>query len=139
MKRTIRLTESDLKQIIKEAVKDILNEPSEDLQYLINVCEEYNIDKIKLYFESVDVVLLEKLFGKKLPKIDEDTQYLAEFILPNCGWGDKYACVLSALEFSGYGVNKNYICDIHYDMFCRLLKNFSFKGGEWVRNNEFNY
>ena len=139
MKKIIRLTESDLKNIIKETLETILKKPGGDLEYLINICEEYDLNNIKLFFESVDTVLLERLLGTKIPKIDEDTKYVAEFILPNYGWGDKYACVLSALEFGGYGVSKNYICDIPYDMFHRLLNNFQFKGGKWVRNDNFNY
>ena len=139
MKKIIRLTESDLKNIIKETLETMLKKPGGDLEYLINICEEYDLNNIKLFFESVDTVLLERLLGTKIPKIDEDTKYVAEFILPNYGWGDKYACVLSALEFGGYGVSKNYICDIPYDMFHCLLNNFQFKGGKWVRNDNFNY
>ena len=140
-KQTIRLTESELHNIIKETLKDFLNEPSNDLKYLINMCEKYDTDKIKLMFEDVDVELINKIIGNKLTKtntIDEPI-YVAEFVMPNCGYGDKYACVISELEFSGYGVLKNYICDISYNEFCRLLKNFHFDGGVWRRNNTFNY
>ena len=37
MKKIIRLTESDLKNIIKETLETMLKKPGGDLEYLINI------------------------------------------------------------------------------------------------------
>jgi hypothetical protein len=141
-KKLIRLTESDLYNIIKESInkiykekdnlKKIINHPSQDLQQLINICEEYKLNKIRLFFDKFEIKILKNILGKKI-KYNNESNYVAEFIIPNNGFGDNYACVLSVLEFSGYGVSKNYICEISYDEFCKLLNYFYFDGNQWVK------
>lgn len=121
--------------------------PMSDEEYLdkfLSICEENNENKITLYFDDVDAYMIEKRFGdrfKKYLKIhkDDDIRYKAQFVMPNGGYGEEPKCVLTALEYGGYGVSSNYLCDLSFEEFDRLLKNFTHSAGDWHRNDTFMY
>lgn len=121
--------------------------PMSDEEYLdkfISICEENDENKITLYFDDVDTYMIEKRFGdrfKKYLKIhkDEDINYKALFLMPNGGYGEEPKCILTALEYGGYGVSSNYLCDLSFEEFDRLLKNFTHSAGDWHRNDTFMY
>ena len=121
--------------------------PMSEEEYLdkfLSICEENDENKITLFFDDVDGYMIEKRFGdrfKKYLKIhkDDDIRYKAQFVMPNGGYGEEPKCVLTALEYGGYGVSSNYLCDLSFEEFDRLLKNFTHGAGDWHRNDTFMY
>lgn len=121
--------------------------PMSDEEYLdkfISICEENDENKITLYFDDVDTYMIERRFGDRFKKYlkmhkDDDINYKAQFVMPNGGYGEEPKCVLTALEYGGYGVSSNYLCDLSFEEFDRLLKNFTHSAGDWHRNDTFMY
>jgi hypothetical protein len=147
MKQTIKLTENELHNIIKESIMNILKENTEQdyLEKLYQIREEIG-DNLSLRFNDIDVDFIENKFGnrfqdylKKCELNDNDKHYVARFFPKNTGWGDKNACVLGILEFTGYSVTTNYLCELSFEEFYKLLQNFEYIGGHWVRKNTFKY
>lgn len=121
--------------------------PMSDEEYLdkfLSICEENDENKITLFFDDVDGYMIEKRFGDRFKKYlkmhkDDDIRYKAQFVMPNGGYGEEPKCVLTALEYGGYGVSSNYLCDLSFEEFDRLLKNFTHSAGDWHRNDTFMY
>lgn len=134
----IKLTETDLYNIIKESVKNILRENSNinNEKSIINklnkACKKTDNDKISLSFEYFDCKYITNKFSSRFnhnPFYDKDQKihYMARYEIN----GNK--CYLGYTEFSGYGVSFNYLCDLTLEEFYTLFKNFSYDGGAWRR------
>lgn len=133
------------------------NEDEEIISELEDICEELGSSKLKLFFNSSDAKAIEKRFAHKIKKspvksvyrrglkaeMDDLVRpnrksyknYVATFYTPNSGYGNRYACVLSELEFTGYGVSSNVVCELSFEEFYDLLKYFKFEGGDYVRDD----
>ena len=112
---------------------------------------------MKLFFNRSDAKAIEKKFSNRIrkapvkrvyrkglkaemddlvrPNRKSYKNYVATFYTPNSGYGNRYACVLSELEFTGYGVSSNVVCELSFEEFYDLLKYFKFEGGEYVRDD----
>ena len=133
------------------------NEDEEIILELEDICEELGSSKLKLFFNTSDAKAIEKKFSNKIRKTPVKSvyrrglkaemddlvrpnrksykNYVATFYTPNSGYGNRYACVLSELEFTGYGVSSNVVCELSFEEFYDLLKYFKFEGGEYVRDD----
>ena len=133
------------------------NKDEEIISKLEEICEDLDSTKLKLFFNSSDAKAIEKRFAHKIkkspvkiiydksprekaeelirPKKKQYRNYVATFYTPNSGYGNRYACVLSELEFTGYGVSSNIVCELTFEEFYDLLKYFKFEGGEYVRDD----
>lgn len=133
------------------------NKDEEIISKLEEICEDLDSAKLKLFFNSSDAKAIEKRFAHKIkkspvkivyrrglkaemddlirPKKKQYRNYVATFYTPNSGYGNRYACVLSELEFTGYGVSSNVVCELSFEEFYDLLKYFKFEGGEYVRDD----
>lgn len=116
----------------------------EYLDKFLSICEEYGENKITLYFEDVDSYMIEKRFGDRFKKYlkvhqDEDIDYKAVFHTKNSGYGNRNVCVLYAVEYGGYGYSSTPLCELSFEEFDRLLRNFTFSGGMYRRNDTFMY
>ena len=116
----------------------------EYLDKFLSICEEYGENKITLYFEDVDSYMIEKRFGDRFKKYlkvhrDEDIDYKAVFHTKNSGYGNRNVCVLYAVEYGGYGYSSTPLCELSFEEFDRLLRNFTFNGGMYRRNDTFMY
>jgi hypothetical protein len=121
--------------------------PMSDEEYLDkfkNICYDYDSNKITLFFEDVDSYMIEKRFGDRFKKYlrthqDEDIIYKAVFHTKNSGYGNREVCVLYALDYSGYGVSSTPLCELSFEEFDRLFRNFKLEGGLYRRNDAFMY
>lgn len=124
--------------------------PMSDEEYLdkfLNICREYEENKITLYFEDVDSYMIEKRFGDRFKKYlkqhdkdwDGEIEYKAVFHTKNSGYGNRNVCVLYAVEYGGYGYSSTPLCELSFEEFDRLLRNFTFNGGMYRRNDTFMY
>lgn len=133
------------------------NKDEEIISKLEEICEDLDSAKLKLFFNSSDANAIEKRFAHKIkkspvksvyrrglkaemddlvrPKKKQYRNYVATFYTPNSGYGNRYACVLSELEFTGYGVSSSIVCELSFEEFYDLLKYFKFEGGEYVRDD----
>ena len=133
------------------------NEDEEIISELEDICEELGSSKLKLFFNTSDAKAIEKKFSNRIRKTPVKSvyrrglkaemddlvrpnrksykNYVATFYTPNSGYGNRYACVLSELEFTGYGVSANVVCELSFEEFYDLLKYFKFEGGEYVRDD----
>lgn len=139
-KKVIRLNESDLHAMIKEAI-DKLNNEETIIKILNNVCDEIEDDKITLYFSDVDSYGLTKKFIKRFDNKETidlenyDIIYVAKYYKNN------NSCILGNLEYGGYSVSFNYQCDLTLQEFYTFFKNFTYddKKGTFIRNEVVNY
>lgn len=112
------------------------------LEKLMDICNQYDISQIKLYFDKADSFKLTKKFINRFNKLNKkaikefpyDITYKAVFYGDNSNYDTP---ILYRLEFSGYGVAPTFMCELTYDEFLKLLNNFEYNGNEWVRNDEF--
>ena len=133
------------------------NKDEEIVSELEDICEELGSSKLKLFFNTSDAKAIEKKFSNRIrktpvkrvyrrglkaemddlvrPNKKSYKNYVATFYTPNSGYGNRYACVLSELEFTGYGVSSNVVCELSFEEFYDLLKYFKFEGGEYVRDD----
>ena len=133
------------------------NKDEEIVSELEDICEELGSSKLKLFFNTSDAKAIEKKFSNRIRKTPVKSvyrrgfkaemddlvrpnrksykNYVATFYTPNSGYGNRYACVLSELEFTGYGVSSNVVCELSFEEFYDLLKYFKFEGGEYVRDD----
>ena len=133
------------------------NKDEEIVSELEEICEELGSSKLKLFFNRSDAKAIEKKFSNRIrktpvkrvyrrglkaemddlvrPNRKSYKNYVATFYTPDSGYGNRYACVLSELEFSGYGVSSNVVCELSFEEFYDLLKYFKFEGGEYVRDD----
>ena len=139
MSKIIRLTESDLHRMIKEAI-DNLNNDENIINILNNVCDEIENDKISLYFSDVDSYALTKKFIKRfenkhsLDLKDYNINYVARY------YANNNQCVLGNLEYGGYSVSFNYLCDLTLQEFYNFFKNFTYDENKgFIRNEVVNY
>lgn len=138
MKKVIRLTESDLHRIIKETIDNLNNE--EIINKLNNVCDEIENDKITLYFSDVDSYSLTKKFINRFNNkqtIDLENyniNYVARY------YANNNQCILGNLEYGGYGVSFNYLCELTLQEFYTFFKNFTYNQSRgFVRNEVVSY
>ena len=138
-KKVIRLNENDLHKIIQEAIENLSNEDN-IIDELNNVCDEIENDKITLYFSDVDSYSLTKKFIKRFenPKTIDlknyDIQYVARY------YKKDNKCILGNLEYGGYGVSFNYLCDLTLQEFYTFFKNFTYDERRgFVRNEVVSY
>lgn len=133
------------------------NKDDEIISELEDICDELDSSKLKLFFNTSDAKAIEKKFSNRIrktpvkrvyrkglkaemddlvrPNRKSYKNYVAIFYTPNSGYGNRYACVLSELEFTGYGVSSNVVCELSFEEFYDLLKYFKFEGGEYVRDD----
>jgi hypothetical protein len=138
-KKVIRLNESDLHSMIKEAI-DKLNNEETIIKILNNVCDEIEDDKITLYFSDVDSYGLTKKFIKRFNNKETidlenyDIIYVAKYYKNN------NSCILGNLEYGGYGVSFNYLCELTLQEFYTFFKNFTYNPNRgFVRNEVVSY
>lgn len=139
MKKVIRLTESDLRKMVKEAIDNLNNEES-IINRLNNVCDEIENDKITLYFSDVDSYSLTKKFinrfenKQSLDLKDYNINYVARY------YANNNQCLLGNLEYGGYGVSFNYLCELTLQEFYTFFKNFTYNPSRgFVRNEVVSY
>ena len=135
MSKIIKLTESDLHRMIKEAI-DNLNNDETIINILNNVCDEIENDKITLYFSDVDSYVLTKKFIKRFA--NKETIDLENYNIPYVAKYNKNnnSCVLGNLEYGGYGVSFNYLCDLTLQEFYKFFKNFTYDENRGFIRNE---
>ena len=135
MSKIIKLTESDLHRMIKKAI-DNLNNDETIINILNNVCDEIEDDKISLYFSDVDSYALTKKFIKRFE--NKETIDLENYNIPYVAKYNKNnnSCVLGNLEYGGYGVSFNYLCDLTLQEFYKFFKNFTYDENRGFIRNE---
>lgn len=146
--------EYDIEELYKDLYYDRENgiiyesyTPMSDEEYLEkfkNICYENDTNKITLYFEDVDSYMIEKRFGDRFKKFlrkhkEDDISYKAVFHTKNSGYGDRDVCVLYAVEYGGYSFYSTPLCELSFEEFDRLFRNFKLEGGLYRRNDVFMY
>jgi hypothetical protein len=146
-KRVIKLKQKDLYNIINESVKRILNENKvinnvestpNGREYLNNVCEKIFKPTINIYVDKIDNNFIYKKFLNKLNiEVEEDVHLILTYEYNEKD--DSKCCYISKLRGNNNGCYTELLTYITIEEFIRILSNYSYEGGKFVRNNTFKY
>ena len=146
-KRVIKLKEKDLYNIINESVKRILNEnnvinnvesTSNGREYLNNVCKKIDKPTIKIYVDEIDNNFINNKFLNKLNiEVEEDEHLILTYEYHEKD--DSKCCYISKLSCNYNGCYDEILTYITIEEFIKVLSNYQYKGGNFVRNDTFNY